>query len=82
MALAECTFFLTLSNPPDTVNVIDDMTLDISGGKFVARSGTVDAGIRADIVAVTDDRLILRVQTPPSTVAATFSGMCVWGVGD
>jgi hypothetical protein len=73
-ALAQCAFFITVANPHETVKTIEDLTVSVFGAKFVARAGTRDAGIRADVVAITTDVLIVRIQTPPALAPATLNG--------
>ncbi len=74
VALAECDLVVTVSDPPETVKVIDDLDVSITGAKFVARVGTTDASIRVNLILIAADRLILRLQTPPALTESTLNG--------
>jgi hypothetical protein len=75
-ALKECSFLVTIANPPDNVRILDNVKLSISGGKFASRPGDSDAGaggIRASFVAVSSAELIIRIQTPVALVACNLT---------
>jgi hypothetical protein len=73
-ALKECSFLVTIDSPPDTIKIIDDLTISTTGAEFVARAGTLDDdSVRVFIVAASTRELVLRVQTPPALAEATLS---------
>ena len=53
---------------------MDDIAISISGMDFLARAGTTDAKIYTDIVKVSAEELILRIQTPPAVRDAVITG--------
>jgi hypothetical protein len=73
-ALAECTFLITVADPPETIKTVDDYKLDIRGADFVARKGTSDATVRVATARLTSGRLIIRVQTPPALTQSVLLG--------
>ncbi len=77
LALAECTFLLLISDPPQTVMGLDDLSISISGASFVGRRGSNDARIRTVLMLVTAEKLLLRIQTPPCLTDATLTGKLV-----
>jgi hypothetical protein len=72
-ALKQCSFLVTITNPPDSVKIPDNVQVSISGGKFVSRPGESDAGIRAGFVAVSSAELIMRIQTPVALTACNLT---------
>ena len=73
-ALSECVFIITIEQPPETVKTVDDLTVAITGAELVPRPGTIDVGVRTDMIFLSSDELILRMSTPPTLQAAVLIG--------
>jgi hypothetical protein len=67
-ALKQCSFLVTITNPPDNVKIPDNVEVSISGGKFAS-----DTGIRATFVAVSTAELIMLIQTPVALTACNLT---------
>ncbi len=65
-ALVECAFLVTVSDPPQTIASLEDMTVSLEGdAEFVGRPGTTDVKVWQDIVTLATDVMVLRIRTPP-----------------
>lgn len=71
-ALKECSFLVTVSNPPDSVKIVDHVQVSVAGGNFARRG--LDLGVRVTFVVVSAAELVMRIQTPVALSACTM--MC------
>jgi hypothetical protein len=77
-ALLECALFIAVSDPPATIQLVDDIILTFYGASFLPRKGTSDASVRLQIISVSLDELLIRVQIPPLTSGGLLNGECAF----